>query len=439
MGQEQLSDRESRVRAARASAASAHGAASDGTPLRRGSRELLRDLNSSLLIELVRESRPISRAQLARQSGLSAPTVSTIVGRLIERGILVEVAIAPANGGRPPVLLDINSSGGYVVGIKLRGDGLTTVVCDLDAHVVATSESTVSLVNDPAAALQAIETATREVLRRAGVPRSKVLGVGIGLSGVIDSQAGICRFSHLLQWRDVELAKPLRRNLRLPVWIDHDMNALAIAEKWAGDALSYRDFVTLSVGRGIGLGIVIDRAPYRGATGSSGELGHMIVEPGGPRCECGRFGCLEALVGEDALRRRISERHGREITREELIELAGSEDEVTIEVLEAAGRKLGLAVANMVTLLNPEALIICGEGTDLGAAYLDPVITAVREQTFADQGRQVVVKIQRWGDDAWAVGAATLVLRESFSLPAPDEAGSAIWHRPETPLPAVRI
>jgi N-acetylglucosamine repressor len=403
--------------------------ATAASTLRRGSRALLRDLNSNLLIELVRESRPISRAELARRSGLSAPTVSTIVGHLLERGILVEVAIAPANGGRPPVLLDINASGGYVVGIKLRGDGLTTVVCDLDAHVVATLGTSASLVNDPEAAIAAIEQETRRALRSAGVPRSKVLGVGVGLSGVIDSREGVCKFSHLLQWRDVELVKPLRRSLRLPVWIDNDMNALAVAEKWTGDGLAYRDFVTLSVGRGIGLGIVINRAPYRGATGSSGELGHMIVEPGGPRCECGRFGCLESLVGEDALRRRVGERHGREITREELIEFAETNDEATIEVLEAAGRKLGLAVANMVTLLNPQLLIICGEGTQLGAPYLDPVVTAVREQTFADQGRQVEVKIQSWGDDAWAVGAATLVLRESFSLPEPDEDSNAIWHR----------
>jgi predicted NBD/HSP70 family sugar kinase len=134
-------------------------------------------------------------------------------------------------------------------------------------------------------------------------------------------------------------------------------------------------------------------------------------------------------VGEDALRRRVGERHGREITREELIAFAEANDEATIEVLEAAGRKLGLAVANMVTLLNPQLLIICGEGTQLGAPYLDPVVTAVREQTFADQGRQVEVKIQSWGDDAWAVGAATLVLRESFSLPEPDEDSNAIWHR----------
>ncbi|MGH2860955.1 MAG: ROK family protein [Solirubrobacteraceae bacterium] len=410
--------------------ADAAGTASDGTALRRGSRELLRDLNSSLLIELVRESRPISRADLARQSGLSAATVSNIVAQLIERGILVEVATAPANGGRPPVLLDIDATGGYVIGIKLRGDGLTTVVCDLDAQVVASVERSAPLVGNPQAALEAIEAETKRALKLARVARTKVLGVGIGLSGVVDSHAGVCRFSHLLQWREVELVKPLRRNLRLPVWVDHDMNALAIAEKWSGDALAYRNFVTLSVGRGIGLGIVIDRAPYRGATGGAGELGHMIVEPGGPRCECGRHGCLEALVGEGAILRRVGERLGREITRDELIELITEGDEATAEVVENAGRELGLAVANMLTLLNPELLIVCGEGTELGATYLDPVLAAVREQTFADQGCHIEVRIQRWGDEAWAVGAATLVLRESFSLPAPDQDGKAIWHRP---------
>jgi predicted NBD/HSP70 family sugar kinase len=405
------------------------GTATDGTALRRGSKELLRDLNSSLLIELVRESRPISRADLARQSGLSAATVSNIVAQLIERGILVEVAIAAPTGGRPAVLLDIDATGGYVIGIKLRGDGITTVVCDLDAQVVASLETAVSLVGNPAAAVTTIETATRKALKRAGVSRDKVLGVGVGLSGVIDSSEGVCRFSHLLQWRDVELAKPLRDKLELPVWVDHDMNTLTVAEKWSGDALAYRNFVTLSVGRGIGLGIVIDRAPYRGATGSAGELGHMIVEPGGALCECGRLGCLEALVGEDAIRQQLGARLGREISRAELIELAIANDEAALSVLDAAGRRLGLAVANMVTLLNPELLIISGEGTDLGGAYLDPVVAAVREQTFADQGRHVEVKIQSWGDEAWAVGAATLVLRESFSLPAPDHAGKAIWHR----------
>jgi predicted NBD/HSP70 family sugar kinase len=391
---------------------------------------LLRDLNVSLIIELVRRADSISRADLARQSLLSAPTVSTIVDKLLARGILIEVSTAPSSGGRPPVLLSVDPKAGYVIGIKLRGDGLTTVVCDLAAQIVATQELHVPLVGDPVAAIHAVEIEVKRALRNAKVPRSKVLGVGIGLSGIIETSSGTCNFSHLLQWRDVELAEPLRRRLDMPVWVDNDVNTLAVAEKWAGDAHDARDFVTLTVGRGIGLGIVIDRSLYRGANGATGEFGHMIVEPGGSKCECGRFGCLEAMVGEDALRRRVGERHGRQLSRDELIALVVAGDDATLEVIESAGRKLGLAVANMITLLNPEMLIICGEGTELGSHFLDPIVTAVREQTFADLGRWLEIKVQRWGDEAWAVGAATLVLRESFSLPGADDSSLAIWHRP---------
>ena len=396
----------------------------------RASRSLLRDLNVSLIIELVRRADSISRADLARQSLLSAPTVSTIVDKLLARGILIEVSTAPSSGGRPPVLLSVDPKAGYVIGIKLRGDGLTTVVCDLAAQIVATQELHVPLVGDPVAAIHAVEIEVKRALRNAKVPRSKVLGVGIGLSGIIETSSGTCNFSHLLQWRDVELAEPLRRRLDMPVWVDNDVNTLAVAEKWAGDAHDARDFVTLTVGRGIGLGIVIDRSLYRGANGATGEFGHMIVEPGGSKCECGRFGCLEAMVGEDALRRRVGERHGRQLSRDELIALVVAGDDATLEVIESAGRKLGLAVANMITLLNPEMLIICGEGTELGSHFLDPIVTAVREQTFADLGRWLEIKVQRWGDEAWAVGAATLVLRESFSLPGADDSSLAIWHRP---------
>jgi N-acetylglucosamine repressor len=397
----------------------------------RGSRSLSRDLNASLLIELVRRFGPISRAELSRQSQISAPTVSAIVGQLLARGTFSEVAVAPSSGGRPPVLLQLNPRAGYVVGIKLRSDGLTTVVCDLDAGVVAIDETSVALVGDPAAAIDAVETATRRVLSGAGIARTKVLGVGIGLPGVIDSLRGSCQFSHLLRWHEVELAAPLQRRLRLPVWVDNDVNTLAIAEKWAGDGIAARDFITLSVGRGLGLGIVIDRGVYRGAVGGAGEFGHVIVEPDGPVCECGRSGCLEALVGERALLRRVGRLHARDVSRDELISLAAAGDEATVQVLTDASELLGLAMANVVTLFNPELVIICGEGTQLGGAFLDSVVAAIRDLTFAGLGKQIEVKVQQWGDDAWAVGAATLVLRESFALPGPDEDRRAIWHRLE--------
>ena len=318
-----------------------------------GSRSLIRDLNVSLLIELVRRFGLVSRADLARESQLSAPTVSAIVRVLLNRGIFSEVAVAPSSGGRPPILLKLEPKAGYVVGVKLRGDGLTTVVCDLDGQVVKTAETSVALVGQPAAAIKEIAQATRKALSDASIPRSKVLAVGVGVSGIIDSQTGVCRFSHLLGWRDVEIAAPLRQKLRLPVWVDNDVNTLAVAEKWAGGGIEARNFVTLSIGRGIGIGIVIDRSLYRGTTGGVGELGHVVFDQNGPECECGKFGCLEAFVGERALLRRVGERLGHDVSREELVDRAASHDPATIEVLAIAGHELGLAVANVVVGCSP--------------------------------------------------------------------------------------
>ena len=239
-----------------------------------------------------------------------------------------------------------------------------------------------------------------------------MLGLGLGLSGVIDSSRGVCQFSHLLQWENVALGEPLQRRLRLPVWVDNDVKTLAVAEKWVGEGADARDFITLSVGRGVGLGIVIDRALYRGASGGAGELGHVVVDPSGPTCECGRRGCLEAFVGERALCRRVGARLGRDVAWNEMLELARGDDAGTVEVLADAGRTLGMALANVVTLLNPELLIVCGEGTELGPAFFDPLTAAVHEGTFAGLGRALDIRIQQWGNDKWAVGAATLVVRE---------------------------
>jgi predicted NBD/HSP70 family sugar kinase len=150
----------------------------------------------------------------------------------------------------------------------------------------------------------------------------------------------------------------------------------------------------------------------------------MVVMPDGPLCQCGRSGCLEALVSEPALRSRASSMMGRQISSQELVDLAEAGDSVVVGVLQDGARQLGLALANLVTLLNPERLIISGEGTRLGPVFFDVVKQVIRESAFAEMGAELDVVVQRWGDDAWAVGAATLVLRELFSLTVGEEQSS---------------
>lgn len=390
----------------------------------KANRELMRDLNVNLVINLVKSRGPISRAALARESKLSPAAVSGIVARLMRTGILSEIAGRPVGVGRPPVLLRLNERAAYVVGIKLTEHGLTTVVTNLAAEVINSSVSRARLVGDPQAAMAAIEAAVRAALAASRVKRKEVLGIGIGLAGIVDAAHGVCRFSHILKWRDVSLSEPLRRKLQIPVWVDNDVNTLAVAEKWYGAGIGLRHFLTATVGRGIGLGIVANGEIYRGAFGGASEFGHTIVMPDGPRCQCGRSGCLEALVSEPALRARASAMLGRTITSQQLVELAGAGDPAVVRVLQEGGRQLGLALANLVTLMNPERLIISGEGTRLGPVFFDVVKEVIREAPFAEMGAELDVVVQPWGDDAWAVGAATLVLRELFSLNAGEEQNS---------------
>jgi predicted NBD/HSP70 family sugar kinase len=336
-------------------------------------------------------------------------------------GILSEIAGRSSRVGRPPILLRLNERAAYVVGIKLTEYGLTTVVTNLAADVIHSDVSSAALVGDPQAAIAAIETAVRAALAESGVKRKKVLGIGIGLAGIVDAAEGVCRVSHILQWRDVALSEPLRRKLQIPVWVDNDVNTLAVAEKWFGAGVGLRHFLTVTVGRGIGLGIVVNGEIYRGAFGGAGEFGHTIVDPAGPLCHCGRRGCLEALISEPALRSRVSAALGREISRDELIQLATEGNDAAVDVLSEAGRQLGLAVANLVTVLNPERLIVSGEGTRLGPVFFKVMDQVIREKSFANLGADLDIVVQPWGDDAWAVGAATLVLRELFSLRAGEE------------------
>jgi N-acetylglucosamine repressor len=375
----------------------------------------MRDLNTNLIVNLVKQAGPISRADLARQSRLSPATVSGITGRLVRAGILTEIAVGPSNGGRPPVLLILNEQAGFVIGIKLKESGLTTAVTDLGLEVRYAEDIEVDLVGDPNKAIDAIEASVSRAIQGA-VRNKKVLGIGIGIPGVVDAELGICRFSHILRWRDVELRDTLRQRLKLPVWVDNDVNTLAVAEKWFGAGVGLSHFLTVTIGRGIGLGIVLNGEIYRGGIGAAGEFGHVTVADG-PLCQCGNAGCLEAIASEPALMAKASLVLGRAIDRDELLALAEAGQPDIVGILSEGGRTVGRALANLITLLNPERIIVSGEGLRLGPAFFKPLVESARELAFAGLGRDTDILVQQWGDEVWAKGAATLVLRELFRPP----------------------
>jgi N-acetylglucosamine repressor len=388
-------------------------------PMRAGSKALIREINAARVLGELRAEPLQSRTDLARRTGLSLPTVSEIVGELVGAGVVEERATGRSTGGRRPVLLAIRPDAGYAVGIKLTETRVIAVLTDLEATIVArdvtpvTDTSVTAVVDAVAAAV------TR--LREHGAP---VHGVGVGMAGVIDRAAGTVRHATYSDWHDVDLAGLLTARTGLPVALDNDVNTLVANEKWFGAGRGVDDVAVVSIGRGVGLGLVLDGRLYRGAAGGAGEFGHTKVFPDGPACACGGRGCLEALIGEPALRARSSAVLGREVDLDEAADEARRGNTAVATVFADAGRLLGTAVGNLVNLLNPKLVVLAGEGTRVSDLFRADFDRALSLAVFDGLQHGLEIVVDTWDDEAWARGAAGLFLGELFQPKLrPDEAG----------------
>ncbi|HEX9674665.1 MAG TPA: ROK family protein, partial [Anaerolineales bacterium] len=204
--------------------------------------------------------------------------------------------------------------------------------------------------HSPEEIVASLGEAVTELIRAVRIPKRMLLGVGLGVAGIVDGHAGLLRQSPFFGWRDVPLGDMVERVVRAPVYLDNDVNTLTIAEKWFGAGQGVDDFLTVTVGRGVGLGIVVNGRFYRGWRGGAGELGHTVVDPNGPQCGCGKRGCLETFVGDPALVRAAREQGLQVADPEDLVTLAESGGRQARAILARAGRLLGLAVADLINL-----------------------------------------------------------------------------------------
>ena len=401
------------------------------------SRRLGKQVNRSLVLNLVKTSGPISRMEISAQSGLSPATVSNLSAELIDDGLIHETGIAETRRGRPPTMLSLNSRARFVVGVKVMPDSFVAVVTDLDARVVASATSdlpepgsqdrTSPLDRSPDEVVADVARLVESVVEAAGVARSEILGVGLALAGIVDGDSGVCRYSPFFGWREVDLAAPLSRRLGLDVYLENDVNSLTVAEQWFGHGVGHDNFAVVTVGRGVGAGLVLNGRFYGGLTGGVGELGHITVVPDGPLCGCGRRGCLEMMAGDVALVRAVSEAVDRgeptvldastPITLEAIVSAADEGDALARECLAESGRWLGIGLATIANLLNPELIVLAGEGVEAGDWRLAPTRRSLQENRFDPAGAEMPLVIESAGDITWARGAACVVLSEFFKSP----------------------
>ena len=392
-----------------------------------GNRNLIRAMNRSVVLNAIKIHGPIARVVVARETGLSPATVTGITADLIEEELVFEKDTGDSSGGRPPILLAINPSGGYVVGIKLTETQAIGALTDLEATVIVKRTDKLHG-RDPEIIVKQLSLLISELLHIAGLPKKKLLGVGIGLAGIVDSEQGMLRQSPFFGWHDLPLRDMLQAQIRVPVYVDNDVNTLTLAEMWFGEVQGIDSFLVVTVGRGVGMGIVVNGQFYHGSRGGAGELGHTLVDPEGPTCECGKRGCLEAYVGDPGLVRMAAEAFARgEISKPvdnvgDLLALAQADEQGALKVFTQAGTILGRGIANLINIFNPQEIIISGEGTRAGDWLFNPMREAIANNVMPGLVSDTSVRIDTWGDDAWARGAASLVLRQLFVSPLHKEA-----------------
>lgn len=379
-------------------------------------RDLLKAINRTAILNVIKSRGPISRTDIARLARLSPAAVTGLTAELINDGLIYEKQEGDSRGGRRPILLALEASGAYVIGIKLGEEVVTAALTDLNATVIARQTSQLRG-RDPQTACDQIAESVDGLLHTAQVNRKRLLGVGVGIAGIVDSRTGLCHVSPYNGWVNVPFAALLEERLLYPVYIDNNVNTLTLAEQLYGSAQHAQNFLVITVGRGVGMGIVVNGQIYRGARGGAGEFGHIVIDPNGFHCGCGNRGCLETFVAEPWLLRRASMSGLAAGTPEELIAAADRGHPVAVDIFRQAGETLGKSIANVVNLLNPSLIVISGEGVRAGDHLFGPMQHTMQRHMFAPLAEDVTMRIEPLGDDTWARGTASLVLREIFRTP----------------------
>ncbi|MBC7259530.1 MAG: ROK family transcriptional regulator [Chloroflexi bacterium] len=392
----------------------------------------MREMNRSLILNVIRQEGSVSRAAIARRTRLSRSTVSSIVSELLEANLVHEVGRGRSSGGRRPILINLNYNAGYVVGVDLGATHIIVLVANLNGDVIARREADFSVAVGPDAGLNQIADAVRQCLADAGIPLERVLGVGMGVPGPVEYAEGRVVAPPIMPgWHGVALRDRLSRELGVPVYVDNDANLGALSEHCHGAGRGYTNLAYIKVGTGIGCGLILGGQLYRGESGSAGEIGHVTIDENGPPCKCGSYGCLESMAGGPAIALRAQQaiRAGQatslaaiqpleSITARDVALAAQKGDKLAQQLFAEAGRHIGVALASLANLLNPGLIIIGGGVAQAGRLLLDPIRKTLEQRALQPVAQSTRVVQSVVGRDASALGAVDLALQEVFQSPA---------------------
>jgi len=393
-----------------------------------GRPKLLKEINRKLAFDILKNARSISRPELAQKTGLSRATISVLVDELIETGLVEESGFADSSGGRPPMILRFNPEAAYALGACMHEYDWNFVVVNLDARVHRRlkvhirQESPESAITSLAQGIEAITD---------GIANKILPAIGLGIPGLVDIRSGVIKLAADIGWVDVPFQSMVKKALHLDTFIANRSKVGALAEFWYGSRRGVKDLIYVSIGTGVAAGIIHQGNLFVGANSSAGELGHLTIVPDGPMCPCGNRGCLQQLVSEDAIANLARQRlrrnpssllhstaghHPELISAGDVFAAADQGDPVALETLEEVASYIGIAIAGLINLFNPEVIFLGGPVGEASAVLTEKIKEKARHRAMYYPMSAVQIQRSSLGTDAGAIGASVLVLQRANDL-----------------------
>ncbi len=391
--------------------------------------DLLRPLRQQVF-DRVRAAGQIARVQVAKELGVSPATITTLSSDLIATGLIEEVAgVRDTEGarneigrGRPAVLLGVRANSHLVAGMKVSDRENSAVIVDFAGNLIADEcyPHPLGAMSLPEL-LETMASLLDRVCVKAGITRSALTAVGLGVPGFVDMEQGMVLWSSILNLRNVPLAAEAAAHLGIPVHIDNDANLVALAELWFGAGRSISDFAVVTMEHGVGMGLVLNHRIYRGTQRMGMELGHTKVQLDGALCRCGQRGCLEAYIADYALAREATtalnwvHKEGQSMTvlLESLYDQAKAGNTIAKSIFRRAGRYLAVGLSNVINLFDPALIILSGERMRYDYLYAEETLAEMENLVIATGRPRLPIEIHAWGDLLWAHGAAALALSQT--------------------------
>jgi predicted NBD/HSP70 family sugar kinase len=399
-------------------------------PINTANNELIKKMNTNAILNVIRSKASISRADIAKMLKLNPATVSSNVSDLIDLGLIQETGSGSSSGGRKPILLELNAKNNFIIGVHTELTHVNVGVMDMNGMILAIKAYNFHGINhaNHDNVMETILLGISDIIKHTKISKEKIIGIGVGLHGIVDSHEGKSVFAPAFHWHNVPIRNMLYDKFNKTVIIDNDVRVMALGEKWFGKAKTSDNFMLINLGEGIGGALFINGQLYYGKSFGAGEIGHIKVSQKPLQCDCGNKGCLTTLASEEGIVNRMQEivenkkmavyglEAGERVTFKKILEAANTGDQTAIKLLEQTGDYIGRSIGIIINMINPEQIILTGS-VICAKKYLMPSIKGAAEAaSIFDNFVKTKITVSSIEEHLGVIGASTLILNDLFAL-----------------------